>query len=132
MARVIWRLDQRSSPELYVGDLLARFREREPDRFDDLQAYGERAGGQLEDALIELLGIAPEEALDALLRWRDSEAAAGVPSAAVRRQLETLRRLLTLAEREFCDAALIAYVKAHHGATLAEMLAKTLTSDAPS
>lgn len=129
----MWRLDQRSSPDLYVGELLSRFAELEPERVADLRAWAEHVeGGQLEDAVIELLGLAPDEAIDALMRWREAQRRAGVPLATARHRLESIRRLATLAERELADASLVAATQARHGGTLGSLLARALASDAPS
>jgi hypothetical protein len=125
-------LDQRGTPELYVVELLARFREEEPTRAEDLQAFADAFGGQLEDAAIELLGLAPDEALDALLAWRARAEGSGTSAQLARRRLDTMRKLFALAEREFTDTSVIAFVKERHGATLAEMLADSLRVDAPS
>jgi hypothetical protein len=125
-------LDQRGSPEFYVADLLARFREVEPSRQDDLQAFADAFGGQLEDALIELLGLSPDESLDALLAWRARAEGAGTSAQIARRRLDTMRRLFALAEREFTDTGVIAFVKERHGSTLGELLADSLRVDAPS
>jgi hypothetical protein len=128
----MFRLDERSSPELYVGELIARFASEEPARLADLRAFAEHVeGGQLEDALIELLGATPDEALAGLLRWREAQRRAGVPDATVRRRLESIRRLCTLAEREFADASLVALAQARHGGTLAQHLARALATAAP-
>ncbi|MGZ3418608.1 MAG: hypothetical protein ACXWUG_06820 [Polyangiales bacterium] len=125
-------LDQRGTPELYVDQLLARFREEEPTRLDDLQAFADAFGGQLEDAAIELLGLSPDEALDALLAWRARAEGAGTSVQIARRRLDTMRKLVALAEREFTDTSVIAFVKERHGSTLAELLADSLRVDAPS
>lgn len=128
----VFRLDERSSPELYVRELLARFSEEAPDRADDLAAFAESfADGQLEDAVIELLALSPDESLAALLAWRADQART-VGASVARRRLDTLRRLAALADREFTDAALIAFVKERHGGTLADMLTEALRVDAPS
>lgn len=129
----MFKLDQRSSPDLYVGELIARFAELEPERVADLRLFAEHvAGGQLEDALIELLGLDPDEALAALSRWRDAMARAGVAQATVRRRLESVRRLVTLAERERTDVSLLAATKEKYGGTLGDLLAKVLASHEPS
>jgi hypothetical protein len=125
-------LDQRGTPELYVDKLLARFREEEPTRVEDLQAFADAFGGQLEDAAIELLGLSPDEALDALLAWRARAEGAGTSTQVARRRLDTMRKLVALAEREFTDTGVIAFVKERHGSTLAELLADSLRVDAPS
>ncbi len=129
----MFKLDQRSSPELYVGELIARFAELEPERVADLRLFAEHvAGGQLEDALIELLGLDPDAALGALARWRGAMARAGVEQATVRRRLESVRRLVTLAERELTDVSLLAATQEKYGGTLGELLAKVLASHEPS
>lgn len=125
-------LDQRGSPEFYVGALLDRFREEEPTRIDDLQAFADVFGGQLEDAAIELFGLSPDEALDALLAWRARAEGAGTSAQIARRRLDTMRKLVALAEREFTDTSVIAFVKERHGSTLAELLADSLRVDVPS
>ena len=127
-------LDERSSPEFFVQELLERFRAREDERArEDLAALAEDlAGGQLEDAVIELLGLPPDDALDALVAWCAGSEAAGTPRPLARRRLDTFRRLCVLAEREFMDSALVAFVLERHGATLAQMLARALDTKAPS
>ncbi len=129
----MWKLDQRSSPDLYVGELLARFAEVEPARVEELRLWAEHvAGGQLEDALIELFGLPVDEALASLFRWRDAMARAGVAEAIAHRRLESVRRIVTLAERELTDPSLLAFARAHHGGTLGELLGRALATTAPS
>jgi len=127
-------MDQRSSPELFVQDLLDRFREREDERAkEDLAALAEDlAGGQLEDAIIELLGASPKDAHDAVVAWCTKSEASGTPRALARRRLDTFRRLCVVAEREFMDAALVAAILEQYGATLAQLLARTMETKAPS
>ena len=129
-----YALDQRSSPEFYVSELLDRFRAREGDAVEkDLAAFAEAfGGGQLEDGLIELLGLPPDDALDALLEWGTSSEASGTPRAMARRRIDTVRRLSLLAEREFTDSALIAFVTERHGGTLSQLLANAMQSNEPS
>ncbi len=127
------RLDQRSSPELYVGELLAKFAAEVPERREDLEAYAESvAGGQVEDAIIELLGLPPDDAFDALVAWRVRQEREGVAPPIARRRLDAIRRLVAIAERDLTDPALLAYTKARYGETLGDMLASALRCDAPS
>jgi hypothetical protein len=129
---VVLRQDQRSSPELYLRDLLPRFFAAEPDTVRaDLAALADFfAQGQLEDALIELLGVDPGDACAALLRWKATMEADGTAPALARRRLDTVRRLCVLAEASM-EASLVAFVVERHGATLAQMLERALRSNAP-
>ncbi len=130
----MYTLDERSSPEFYVEELLTRFLQREGAAArEDLQAFAERyAGGQLEDALIELLGLPPDDAVRALLEWQARMEKDGVPRPLSRRRVETIRRLAALSEREFMDAGLEAFLVERHGGTLSQLLDRAMRSDAPS